>query len=163
MKAYISHKITGYYETDEYFAVIYHCSNKDDIANGVPEYSFISQGNASLLEMSCDSQANYVMEVRLICSNKFRFYENTLSLPNFEEKYVGFKLSRNMYCDDFFVDVYSDGIHINFHTEKARFYAKCGDLIFGFGKNRKITDIYFTNMSKDAIENAKEVWKWEHK
>ena len=50
MKAYISHKITGYYETDDYFAVIYHCSNKDDIANGVPEYSFISQGNASLLE-----------------------------------------------------------------------------------------------------------------
>lgn len=67
-----------------------------------------------------------------------------------------------MYCDDFFVNVYSDGMHINFHIEKARFYAKCKDLIFGFGKTRKITNIYFTNMPKDAIENAKEVWKWKH-
>ena len=144
-------------------AVSYHCRNKDDISSGTTEYSYIRQGNKNNLEIGTDGQENFIKEICLICNEKFSFIQSPLALPEHKEIYVGFNIPKYVYCDAFYAEVYTDGIHINFFEEKARFYAKCGDLFFGFGKNRKITDIYFTNMPPKAISNAKEVLEWEQK
>lgn len=84
-------------------------------------------------------------------------------MPEYKAIYVGFRIPKYVYCNAFYAEVYEDGLHINFFEEKARFYAQCGDLFFGFGKGRKITDIYFANMPQEAISNAKDILEWEEK
>lgn len=150
------------YKIDDYIPVIMQChrhNNKDEKSEyllGECDFSEYHKGN-NILEIFSYTDNGELATIELVNCTDFSLHNNIMSVPIYEKKGEDIALNKIIDCNNFFTDIYTDGIHVVLSDKNVLYYVKQGLCIIGISNNNEITDIYFTNMSSELIQNAKDI------